>query len=136
MPGPDRNSLEPIRIDLQRAQSVLVEAELTRHPGERYLTAHRAALGVAAAVLALHGVPVRARQNVWSVVATALPELAEWAAFFAATQPSLRVSPSLHVPGVSDREADDLIRDAQAFADLVGRRLDAVGQITRPGETG
>lgn len=111
-----------LRADLQRVRSVLVEAELVRSPAERHASAQRAALGVAAVVLALRGARVRTRRNVWQLLATSAPEYAEWAGFFAATAQD----PAQPTRFISPREADDLVRDAGAFADLVGRRVAAL----------
>ena len=60
-----------LRADLQRVQTVLVEAELARAPVDRHAAAQRAALGVAAVVLALRGAQVRTRRNVWHVLTAA-----------------------------------------------------------------
>lgn len=115
--GPDQ-PVGVLRADLQRVRGVLVEAELTESPLERHAAAQRAALGVAAVVLALRGAQVRTRRNVWQLLAASAPEYAEWAGFFAATA---------QAPGrpraISAREADDLVRDAGVFAELVGRRV-------------
>lgn len=121
-----------LRADLQRVRGVLIEAELTEPPGERHAAAQRAALGVAAVLLALRGARVRTRRDVWQLLASAAPEYAEWAGFFAATA---------QVPGrpraISAREADDLVRDAGAFAELVGSQVATLAQRrTAPGGAG
>jgi hypothetical protein len=51
------------------------------------------------------------------------PEFSEWAGFFAATQGKREVVAAGAVAIVTVREADDLVRDAQAFHDAVARRL-------------
>lgn len=127
---------EAARDGLRAVRSVLVEAELVEHPAERYLTAHRAALGVAAVVLALRAgsrsAAARAtRQDAWRLVARVAPEYAEWAGFFAATRGRREEAhrycsrpdgpaPTRQGSGpVTAREADDMVREAHRFADLV-----------------
>jgi hypothetical protein len=114
--------------DLQRAHSSLAEAELTRRPVDRYLAAHLAALRVVAIVLT-HRAPstgsrLRGRpRNAWQMLAEVAPELAEWAAFFAATEAKRDAIRAGATSIVSAREADDLVRDAWAFLRLVERAV-------------
>ena len=51
------------------------------------------------------------------------PEFGEWAAFFAATKGKRDAVHAGATAIVSAREADDLVRDAQAFLALVERAL-------------
>jgi len=109
----------------------LEAAEDAARPAERYLRAHAAALRVAADALAgrprrrgaLHR-PDGTHRDVWSVLAEVVPELAEWAEYFAALELKRRAVAAGAVAIVSEREADDLVRDARAFraAAEVGRR--------------
>lgn len=115
-----------LQLDLHRARTVLVEAEQSCHPGERYLAAHLGALRVAAVVLALRARPGRRGsrpRNAWVLLAEVAPELGEWAAFFAATEGKREAVRAGAAAIVSAREADDLVRDAQTFLDLVERAL-------------
>lgn len=98
--------------------------------GDRYVSGHLGARRAAAAVLAARARPTRsgAPRDVWSVLPTVAPELAEWARFFAAgTGRRVAVEAGLaHV--VTVREADDLVRDAHNFLTvvttlLVGREI-------------
>ena len=121
------------QLDLQRARGAIIEAELTHRPADRYLAAHLAALRVAAIVLALRTHPAVAGQrtrprNAWRVVAEVAPEFAEWAAFFAATEAKRDAVRAGATSIVTAREADDLVRDAQAFLGLVERALGAVAR--------
>jgi hypothetical protein len=119
--------------DLQRARSSLAEAELARRPSDRYLAAHLAALRVVAIVLThrrstLGRSTSRSRaagrpQNAWTMLAQVAPELAEWAAFFAATEAKRDAIRAGAGSIVSAREADDLVRDARAFLRLVERAV-------------
>ena len=77
--------------DLLRARSSLAEAELAQSPSDRYLAAHLTALRVVAIVLTHRaasavGRPSGRPRNAWRMLADVAPELAEWAAFFAATE--------------------------------------------------
>jgi hypothetical protein len=117
--------------DLRRARSSLAEAELARRPSDRYLAAHLAALRVVAIVLSHRAPSTVGRstgrpQNAWRMLAEVAPELAEWAAFFAATQGKRDAIRAGATSIVSAREADDLVIDARAFLRLVER---AVGFI-------
>ena len=128
-----------LQLDLQRARTALIEAELSAHPGDRYLAAHLAALRVAAIVLALRARPGRGSRprNAWLLLAEVAPELAEWAAFFAATEGKREAVRAGATAIVSAREADDLIRDAQTFLGLVERALGRDGRLrdrSRPGD--
>jgi SAV_6107-like HEPN len=126
--------------DLRRARSCLAEAELAQRPSDRYLAAHLAALRVVAIVLTYRA-SARIRrsagrapstgqawsagrpQNAWRMLAEVAPELAEWAAFFAATEAKRDAIRAGATKIVSAREADDLVRDARAFLRLVERAV-------------
>jgi hypothetical protein len=119
--------------DMQRARSSLAEAELARRPSDRYLAAHLAALRVVAIVLAYRAPATKGRsagrsrngrpRNAWRMLAEVAPELAEWAAFFAATEAKRDAIRAGVTSIVSAREADDLVRDAQSFLRLVERAV-------------
>jgi hypothetical protein len=126
--------------DLRRARSCLAEAELAQRPSDRYLAAHLAALRVVAIVLTCRASATIGRsagrapstgqawsagrpQNAWRMLAEVAPELAEWAAFFAATEAKRDAIRAGTTSIVSAREADDLVRDARAFLRLVERAV-------------
>jgi hypothetical protein len=120
--------------DLQRARSSLAEAELAPRPSDRYLAAHLAALRVVAIVLTYRAPTTIGRstgrsrstgrpQNAWRILAEVAPELAEWAAFFAATEGKRDAIRAGATSIVSAREADDMVRDATAFLRLVERAV-------------
>ena len=118
---------------LELAREALVAAEFAETPAERYLHAQLAALRVAATILA-----ARARaassgrlRNVWQVVGEVAPEFAEWAGYFAATQAKRQAVAAGEHFLVSPREADDLVRDAQAFHDEVARRFARASRAAR-----
>ncbi|MDN5724481.1 MAG: chromosome segregation protein SMC [Propionibacteriales bacterium] len=131
-PIPRRGDTAQLRVDLQRARSAVIEAELATDVGERFLSAHLAALRVAAIVLSCTTLRLRREQrmgrvgsrpvNVWQVLSRAAPEYGEWAAYFAATQHKRDAVRAGARGVVSTREADDLVRDAQGFLALVEDR--------------
>ena len=91
VPQRSPEATERLRAGLHRAETAIIEAELTDRPSDRFLAAHHAALQVAAVVLALRTSPAvrgqRSRpRNAWRMVADVAPELGEWAGFFAATE--------------------------------------------------
>ncbi len=109
---------------LLRSDAGLRAARATDDAGERYVAAHLAALRAAAAVLAVRGRPRRGSTlNVWDVLPRVAPELAEWAVFFASGARRRAAVEAGLAGAVSARQADDLVRDASAFADLVADLL-------------
>ena len=112
------------------ARRALGEAEQAHEAGERYAEAHLAALRAAAAVLASGAHPEIDRPlrrgrptSVWTLLVRIAPELGEWATFFAAGADK-RIAAQAGMRGaVTAREADDLVRDAGLFLDLVAERL-------------
>lgn len=128
------------------AEEALIEACRTRIARDRYVTALRAALRAATALVAARrvsgrtaggyaaygGVASESRvhrtvgpgPSVWELVAVTAPEFTEWADFFAfsAARRAHLDSPSATI---SARSADDLVRAAQTFVELVS---DALGQ--------
>jgi SAV_6107-like HEPN len=102
---------------LDRCVAGLVQACAARSPAERYVAAHLAALRAAAAVLAVRGRPGARSgpRSVWEVLPRLAPELTEWSAFFAATAARRAAVEAGRGEVVTVREADDLLREAEAF---------------------
>ena len=127
----------PASTLLALARRGLVEACGAATAGERYATAHLAALRVAAAVLACRARPLaggpaptprRTRPtSAWVLLADVAPELAEWAAFFAAGAAKRAAAEAGLPSAVTPREADDLVRDVQAFLSMVEGSLGLPG---------
>jgi hypothetical protein len=120
---PHRSPAELLAI----ARQGLAEATHTSADGLRYATAHLAALRAAAAVLAARARPEPRRRNrltsVWALLSTVAPELEEWAGFFAAGA-SKRAAAEAGIPrAVTAREADDLVRAAEQFVEVVAGSL-------------
>ncbi len=109
-------------------------------PEARYARAHLAALRAAAAVLAARARPRGRRsggvRSAWVLLAEVAPELGEWAAFFAAGA-GKRAAAEAGLRGVvSEREADDLVREAESFLAVVARVLGVAHQPALPTEPG
>ncbi len=91
---------------------------------DRYAAAHLAALRTAAAVLAARARPVRGRRgSAWELMSKVAPEFSEWAAFFAAGSAKRQAAEAGIQRLVSAREADDMVRQASTFLDLVENEL-------------
>ena len=113
---------------LERAAESLREAITSTSVPERYALAHVAALRATAALLAARAEPVtpsrrRRQKNAWVLLAEVAPELGEWAAFFAAGADKRAAAESGSRRAVTEREADDLVRDADRFLALVETSL-------------
>jgi hypothetical protein len=111
---------------LDRAAESLREAITSTEVPTRYAHAHVAALRAAAALLAAkaHPDPRRRRQkNAWVLLTEVAPELAEWATFFAAGAPKRAAAEAGSTRAVTEREADDLVRDADRFLAVVEQAL-------------
>jgi len=132
---PAATSPFPATTLLGLARHGLAEAASTGSPAERYAAAHLAALRVAAAVLACRARPAtpgarRSRPtSAWVLLTTVAPELGEWAAFFAAGANKRAAAEAGLRSSVTPREADDLLRDADAFLAVVEATLGLSSQL-------
>jgi SAV_6107-like HEPN len=123
------------RVLLERSRAGLLAAAASRTCSERYLAAHMAALRSAAAVLAARGRP-GARggpRSVWEVLPRIAPEMGEWASFFAATASRRAAIEAGRGEMITAREADDLLRDAEAFHHVVEASFGLPYQQVLPG---
>lgn len=122
-----------VRDLLASAARCLMDAGAAGSSGERYAAAHLTALRAAAAVLASRGRPNgRSRpRSVWDLLAAVAPEFAEWSAFFAAGA-GKRAAAEAGLNVVTEREADDLMRDAEKFLELVAMRFGFSHQLLMP----
>jgi hypothetical protein len=110
---------------LERAREAVTSGYTASAASTRYLAASLGALRAAAALLAAR--PARESagpgpHDVWVLTARAAPELTEWAERFALVT-GHRVGVETGLVRVGAREADDLLRDAETFVDLVASRL-------------
>lgn len=115
---------------LARSAASLSEAVATTEVPLRYARAHVAALRATAALLAARATPLTGRprrrpaqKNAWVLLAEVAPELAEWAAFFSAGAAKRAAAEAGSVRAVTEREADDLVRDADRFLAVVEESL-------------
>lgn len=118
---------------LSVARRGLAEASFAQRPGEKYALAHLSALRAAAAVLADRARPRPGRRgrplSAWRLLAAVAPELEEWAAFFAAGA-AKRAAAEAGLPSVGSREADDLVRQAGLFLEVVEAALGLPSQTS------
>lgn len=112
---------------LARSDAELVAAQLGGDDDERFVHAHLAALRAGAALLAVVGRPVRRRtpRSVWDLVALAEPDLASWAAYFAAGAAARSAIEAGRRAGVDPVRADATVAAAEDFQDAVRRRIGA-----------
>ena len=114
---------------LARSAESLAEALVTTEVTTRYACAHVAALCAAAALLAARARPAprgRRHKNAWVLLAEVAPELSEWASFFAAGAAKRAAAEAGSTRAVSEREADDLVRDADRFLAVIEQALGLV----------
>ena len=129
LPGPAQGQLPlPPALPVAAAQLLgqahrgLTEAAAEPAAGWRYATAHLAALRGAAAVLAARTQPETGRRrprSAWVLISQVAPELGEWATFFAAGAAKRAAAEAGLSSAVTDREADDLVRDVGTFLRVV-----------------
>lgn len=119
---------------LDRARASLLMSARSDSVTQRYIDAHLSALRAAAALLAARSRPSRRSRprSVWEVLPVVAPELTEWALFFAS---SARRRAALERGSyvMSLREADDLLRQAEIFLDLVQTSLGLPAPRPLPG---
>ncbi|MGY1855856.1 SAV_6107 family HEPN domain-containing protein [Modestobacter sp. SYSU DS0290] len=126
---------------LGQAHRGLAEAAAAPEASWRYATAHLAALRGAAALLAARTQPESGRRrprSAWVLISQVAPELAEWAAFFAAGAAKRAAAEAGLSSAVTEREADDLVRDVATFLRVVeatiSRTPPPAPVRTRPGD--
>lgn len=106
---------------MESARHSLAAAQEETSVSGRYVAAHLAALRAAAAVVAARAEPSARRrrpQSVWELLPKVEPALREWAAFFAAGAAKRAAAAAGLARAVSADEADELLRDADAFVTL------------------
>jgi hypothetical protein len=121
---------------LERAARSLREAIATSEVTLRYAHAHVAALRATAALLAARATPATgskrgrsSQKNAWVLLAEVAPEFSEWAAFFAAGAAKRAAAEAGSRRAVTEREADDLVRDADRFLALIEQSLGMVKHV-------
>lgn len=122
MRAPQGLGIPVASVELLSAAVAEIEAAVAQpNAADRYIRGHLVARRAAAAVLAARARPDRNRQprNVWALLPRVAPELREWAEFFAAGTGKRIAAEAGMTQVVSPREADDLVRDAHNFLDVV-----------------
>jgi len=116
---------------LERSAESLREAITCTDVPQRYALAHVSALRATAALLAAraHPMPVQKRRqkNAWVLLTEIAPEFTEWASFFSAGAAKRAAAEAGSRRAVTEREADDLVRDADRFLALVETSLGLAG---------
>lgn len=114
---------------LRTAVTALDDAHRAQTPAERYVAAHIAALRAGAALVATHARPSRSPRirSVWKMLPAAAPELEQWCIYFEAIG-KRRVFVEIGGEPVTEQQADDLLRDAERFCELIATELG----VTRP----
>jgi hypothetical protein len=111
---------------LTQAAHTLADAGRQPVAGDRYTGAYLAALRAAAAVVAARAMPDDRRRRplpVWALLAALVPELGEWASFFAAGSRTRAAVQAGVTRLVTDRDADDLVRQAGQFIELAEQKV-------------
>lgn len=105
---------------LRTALIALDDAYQASTAADRYVAAHVAALRAGAALLATRAKPTRSSRirSVWQMLPTIAPELQEWCTYFAVIG-QRRVFVEIGREHVTQRQADDLMRDAEAFTEQI-----------------
>jgi hypothetical protein len=122
---------------LARAAESLRDAVVAPDVPTRYACAHVAGLRAAAALLAARARPAaatgrRRQKNAWVLLAEVAPELTEWATFFAAGAAKRAAAEAGSTRAVTEREADDLVRDADRFLAVVEQALGLAPHVSSP----
>ncbi|PWV75420.1 hypothetical protein SAMN05421630_107405 [Prauserella marina] len=111
---------------LNQARHGVAEAGRESDAAHRFISAYLSALRAAAAILAARGRPHRGRarpESVWTLLASAAPELAQWAAFFAANSARRAAAQAGNSRHITADSADELLRNAREFVALAQRAV-------------
>lgn len=102
----------------------LDDAHRAQTPADRYVAAHVAALRAGAALVATHAKPSRSPRirSVWRMVPQVAPELEPWCTYLEAIG-KRRVFVEIGGEPVTEQQADDLLRDAERFCELIATTL-------------
>lgn len=109
---------------LVQARQGLVEAGRESRAAPRFIASYLSALRAAAAILAARGRPHRGRsrpESVWTLLQSAMPELAQWASFFAAHSARQAAAQAGVTRRITAEGADELHRRAGEFVALAGQ---------------
>lgn len=119
---------------IDRAREALLDACHATGAVERHRRAQLGALRAAGALMAAQpGISRRSgRRDVWTTLSVIRPELTEWADFFGITARRGALAAQERAP-LNVREADDLLRQAEGFLDLVMAQLGLPMMAPLPG---
>ncbi|HEX4189777.1 MAG TPA: SAV_6107 family HEPN domain-containing protein [Marmoricola sp.] len=115
---------------LERSAESLREAITCTDVPQRYALAHVSALRATAALLAARAQPLpvarRRQKNAWVLLSEIAPEFREWATYFSAGAQKRSAAEAGSRLAVTEREADDLVRDADRYLALIETSLGLV----------
>lgn len=122
---------------LRRAHNGLAEAASPEQsPAGRFVAAHLAALRAAAAVVSAKPMPgLRSRRQpraVWEILPLVVPELSDWAAYFAGNARKRAHAEAGFPTAVTAAEADEHLKRAEDFLTVVEQTLDVKVQPALP----
>ncbi|MGI5490708.1 SAV_6107 family HEPN domain-containing protein [Microtetraspora malaysiensis] len=127
---------QAVLAHLADARACLADALGGSTPADRYVSAHLAALKAAAAVLAARPRPIDGRRrrlrSAWELLPEAEPKLADWAAFFAVSATKRAAAEAGMTRVVSQRDAEELIAEADRFVGEIEALLGVPGQSALP----
>ena len=128
-----------VSLPVARDHTLLSPALSHLAPGgnHRYACAHVSALQAAAALLAARARPApraRRQKNAWVLLAEVAPEFVEWSMLFAAGASKRAAAEAGSSRAVTEREADDLIRDADRFLAVVEQALGLIPHVRFEGQ--
>jgi hypothetical protein len=119
---------------LERAAESLREAIMSTDVPQRYALAHVSALRATAALLAARTQPLpaarRRQKNAWVLLSEVAPEFNEWAVFFSSGAQKRSAAEAGSRRAVTEREADDLVRDADRYLALIETSLGLVEHVS------
>lgn len=109
---------------LAQARHGLAEAGREHAPAARFVASYLSALRAGAAILVAKGRPHRRAakpQSTWTLLASAAPEMEQWAEYFAARSATHASAQAGIMRGIDAATADDLRRRAGEFVALAHR---------------
>lgn len=131
--GPPASCVAVLEL-IDRAREALLDACHATGSLERHRRAQLGALRAAGALIAAQPTTTRRseRRDVWTSLSAVRPELAEWSQFFTVTARHGALAAQERAP-LTVREADDLLRQAELFVDVVMAQLGLPMMAPLPG---
>ena len=121
---PEPTQIIASREMLERAESRLRESDVVTDSAEAFSALYQSALRAAGAVLAVSEHPTRRRgsRSAWARLPQAMPELSEWATYFAGLS-RLRADTEAGIRSVTDEQIAELRPKVDEFLHVVEREI-------------